>query len=96
MSTHHNMHRAWRQGGRLTAVVAGAAALGGATLGFASAAGAAGNAPKLVKPLGASPSTYLAGYQDTPTGGLASASVTFTVPKISCTTGDKNKSALRV
>ena len=70
------------------------AAFGMATLGFASAAGAAGNAPKLVKPLGASPSTYLAGYQDTPTGGLASASVTFTVPKITCTTSDKNKSAI--
>ncbi len=94
MITRSNMHAAWRQGGRLTAVIAGAAALSVATLGFASATGAAGNAPKVVKPLGASPSAYLAGYQLTPTGGLASASVTFTVPKITCTTSDKNKSAI--
>ncbi len=37
----------------------------------------------------ASSSSYLAGYQATPTGGLASASVTFTVPAVSCTAADK-------
>ena len=74
--------------GRVATLVAGMAALAVATLGFASAAGAAGNAPSLQKPSvieGASASGYLAGYQATPTGGLASASVTFTVPTISCT-----------
>jgi hypothetical protein len=77
------------------------AALAAATLGFASAAGAAGTAPPPqlarpsagVHPLAAGSSAYLGGYQATPTGGLASASVTFTVPKISCTTTDKNKTA---
>jgi hypothetical protein len=84
---------------RLSACFAGLAALGAATLGFASAAGAAGAAPAVaqtpagVHPLGASSSPDIAGYQDTPTGGLASASVTFTVPKISCTTADTNKGA---
>ena len=80
---------------------AGMAALAAATLGFASAAGAAGTAPLPqlarpsagVHPLAAGSSAYLGGYQATPTGGLASASVTFTVPKISCTTTDKNKTA---
>jgi hypothetical protein len=38
----------------------------------------------------ASSSAYLAGYQATPSGGLASASVTFTVPVISCTPADKS------
>ena len=85
---------------RLSACFAGMAALGAATLGFASAAGAAGAAPAVpqtpagVHPLGASSSTNVAGYQSTPTGGLASASVTFTVPKVSCTTADKTKSAI--
>ena len=77
------------------------AALAAATLGFASAAGAAGAAPLPqlakppagVQPLAAGSSPYLAGYQATPTGGLASASVTFTVPKISCTKADKKKGA---
>jgi hypothetical protein len=43
--------------------------------------------------MAAGASTYLAGYRATPTGGLASASVTFTVPKISCTTADGKHSA---
>ena len=91
--------RSFAPGTRLSACFAGVAAIAVATLGFASAAGAAGTAPAIVKPpagvhpLAAGLSTYLAGYQATPTGGLASASVTFTVPKISCTTADKNKSA---
>ena len=82
---------AWRQRGRVTTFVAGIAALAVATLGFASAAGAAGNAPRLEKPAvieGASSSTYLAGYQAIPNGGLASASVTFIVPALSCTAKD--------
>jgi hypothetical protein len=82
------------RGRKLSTALAGAAALAAATLGFASAAGASGTAPAVTKPpaavhpLAAGASTYLAGYQATPTGGLASASVTFTVPKISCTTAD--------
>ncbi len=80
----------------MTALVAGVAALAVATLGFASAAGAAGNAPRLEKPSGiegASSSGYIAGNQATPNGSLASASVTFTVPAISCTTTDIADSA---
>ena len=49
--------------------------------------------PAAVHPLGASSSADIAGYQATPTGGLASASATFTVPRFSCTTGDTNKGA---
>ena len=73
MITRCTMHTAWRRGGELTALVAGMAALAVATLGFASAAGAAGNAPRLEKPSGiegASSSAYLAGYQATPNGRL--------------------------
>jgi hypothetical protein len=83
---------------RLSACFAGLAAIAVGTLGFTSVASAA--APPVLKPpagaqtLAAGSSTYLAGYQATPTGGLASASVTFTVPKISCTTADKTKSAV--
>ena len=91
MITRSNGHIARRHCGRATALVAGMAALAVATLGFASAAGAAGNAPRLDKPSGidgASSSGYLGGYQATPTGGLASASVTFTVPTVSCTPTD--------
>ncbi len=91
MITRGNLLTAQRQRGRATVLVAGMAALAVATLGFASDAGAAGNAPRLEKPSvidGASSSSYLAGYQATPTGGLASASVTFTVPAISCTAKD--------
>ncbi len=39
------------------------------------------------------PSTYLAGYRATPSGGLASANVTFTVPTISCTATDYGREA---
>ena len=93
MTTRSNTHTAWRRRG--TAVVAGMAALSVATLGFASAVGAAGVAgvarttQSLEKPLGASPSDSFAGYQSTPNGGLASASVTFTVPKITCTKSEE-------
>jgi hypothetical protein len=89
MITHSNIHTAWQHRGRAAALVAAMAALSVATLGFASAAGAAGNVPRLEKPSGieaASASTYLAGYQVSPSGGLASASVTFTVPTITACT----------
>ena len=91
--TRSNIHTAWRQRGRVTALVAGTAVLSVATLGLAPAAAAAGTAPRVEKPSGiadASSSAYLAGYQATPSGGLASASVTFTVPAISCTPADKS------
>ena len=91
MITRSKIYAAWH-GGRVATLAAGMAALSVATLGFASAAG--GTTPSLVKPLGASASTYLAGYQATPTGGLASASVTFTVPTVSCTATDKADSAI--
>ncbi len=92
MITSSNTHKSWRRGGKLSAVVAGMAALSVATLGFAGAAGAAGAGAGVTptpqgseKPLAAGTSNRLAGYQATPNGGLASASVTFTVPKITCT-----------
>jgi hypothetical protein len=91
MLTRNDVHAAWRHGGRVTALVAGIVALNVATLGIASAAGAAGNAPPSQKPSAmedASSSSYLAGYEATPSGGLASASVTFTVPAVSCTATD--------
>jgi hypothetical protein len=97
---------------RLTAALAGTAALAVATLGFTSAAGAAGigtaegtaaTAPSLVKPptgfhstgtrFGAGASQNVAGYDVTPSGGLASASVTFTVPAITCSASDKTEGA---
>ncbi len=96
MITRSNMQTAWRHSGRVTTLVAGAAALAVVTLGFTSAAGAVGNTPSLAKPSGieaASSSTYVAGYLATPNGGLASASVTFTVPTISCTAADKGEDA---
>src|SRR6202042_2194181 len=92
MFTRSNTQTSWRRGGKLTAVVAGMAAISVATLGFASAAGAAGVArtpQKGENPSVAGSSTTVAGYQTTPNGGLASASVTFTVPKITCTATDK-------
>lgn len=87
----------FRRGHRLSTALAGMAALAVATLGFAQVAGAAGTAPvkppaglhSSAIPFGASASTYFAGYRATPVGGLASASVTFTVPAISCTANDK-------
>ncbi len=84
-------------GRKLSAAAAGLAALSVGTLGFASGAGAAGGTP-LARPLtiqGAGTSNGVAGYYLGPTGGLASASVTFTVPKITCTTSDKNKDAVQ-
>jgi hypothetical protein len=92
MITRSNTRIAGRNGGKMSAFVAAMAALSVATLGFASAAG--GTESNLVKPFGASASTYLAGYQATPTGGLASASVTFTVPTVSCTATDKADGAI--
>jgi hypothetical protein len=86
-----------RWGRKLSAAAAGLAALSVGTLGFASGAGAAGGTP-LARPLtiqGAGTSNGVAGYYFGPTGGLASASVTFTVPKITCTTSDKNKDAIQ-
>ena len=88
MITRSSIHTAWQHWGRVSALVAAMSALSVATFGFAAAAGAAGNASRFERPLGASASTYLAGYQVTPSGGLASASVTFTVPAISCTAKD--------
>lgn len=89
--TRSKMQAASRGGGKLSAVVVGLAALPVATLGFASTAGAAENAPRSQEPSAienASPSSSVAGYQAAPSGGLASASVTFTVPAISCTASD--------
>jgi hypothetical protein len=83
-----NTRIAGRRGGRVTALVAAMAALTVATLAPTTAATAAENAPSLEKPFGASASTYLAGYQVTPSYGLASASVTFTVPTITCSATD--------
>jgi hypothetical protein len=91
MTTISKMQTASRGGGKLSAVVAAMAALAVVTLGPAWTAGAAGNAPgsQMRSTIeDASSSSYLAGYQATPTGGLASASVTFAVPTISCTATD--------
>ena len=76
--------------------LAATAAFVGATIGFASIAGAA--TPGLrgasdVHPDGASAGTYLAGYRATPAGGLASASATFTVPKLTCTADEQAEDA---
>lgn len=72
--------------------LAGVAAFVGASVGCTSLAGA--SAPMVpsvpaAHPEGASAGTYLAGYQATPAGGVASASATFTVPKFTCTNKDK-------
>jgi hypothetical protein len=77
-------------------VPAAMAAVAVGTVGFASGAGAAPVSvlPKAAAlPPSAGASTYLAGYQVTPSGGLASASVTFTVPSITCTGNDKKTGA---
>jgi hypothetical protein len=76
--------------------LAGTAAFAGATVGFTSFAGATTPmAPSVpaVHPDGVSAGTYLAGYQATPPGGVASASATFTVPKATCTTKDDHDDA---
>ena len=66
-------------------------------------ASAAGTAPALKKPSAARPplihagpttSTYFGGYQATPSGGLASASATFTVPTAKCTPTDVSADAI--
>jgi hypothetical protein len=85
-------------GRRLYVSVAGLAALSVCTLGFTASAGAAGLTtpgltPRVIE--GASSSDELAGYQVSPTGGLASASDTFTVPKITCTKQDKSLGAIQ-
>jgi hypothetical protein len=80
------------RGRKLSAAVAGLAALSVGTLGFASGAGATGPTPLSARPLtveGAGTSDGLAGYLVAPTGGLASASVTFTVPTITCSSAEK-------
>ena len=69
--------------------MAGAAAFVGATAGFTSIAGAATPMVPHAHPDDVSAGTYLAGYQATPPGGVASASATFTVPKATCTKKDK-------
>ncbi len=97
MITRRNMGPVRRHGGRATPLLAVMVALAVATLGFASAVAAAGAVPRLEKPSAladASSSSYLAGYQATPSGGLASASVTFTVPAISCSAKDIADSAI--
>jgi hypothetical protein len=77
--------------------MAGVAALAVGTLGFASTAGAAGTAQRLpAKPLvtnAAGATNYAAGYAVQPSAGLAGASVTFTVPTISCTATDDSDGA---
>ncbi len=90
--------RALRRAGVLSTALAGSLALAAATVGVASAAaGAATPAPGLEKPTvhpeDASASPYLSGYQLTPSGGLASASATFTVPKATCTPAQKSSGA---
>jgi hypothetical protein len=89
---------------RLSAVGAVTAALALATLGIATTAAAGVPGPHIEKPLtqahaAASPdaagsSTYLAGYRDAPAGGLASASVTFTVPTYTCTPAEERFGSL--
>jgi hypothetical protein len=76
--------------------LAGAAGFAAATVGFTPFAGATTPlAPSVpaVHPDGVSAGTYLAGYQATPPGGVASASATFTIPKITCTKKDKANDA---
>jgi hypothetical protein len=70
-----------------------------ATLGISATSGASEPGPRFEMPLTgvhasafpdvAGSSAYLAGYQDTPAGGLASASVTFTVPTFTCSQEDQ-------
>jgi hypothetical protein len=98
MISRTKFNRAFGRMARLFAALTAMAALGVATLGFAAAAGAAGAAPRLQKSparihFGANSSSYLAGYQVTPSGGLASASATFTVPAVSCTAADTDNDA---
>jgi hypothetical protein len=97
MIRHSNARAAAGWGRKVSAAVAGLAALSVGTLGFASGAGAAGGVP-LARHLAieaAGTSNGVAGYYFSPTGGLASASVTFTVPKVTCTKSDKSKDAVQ-
>jgi hypothetical protein len=99
--THLTRHR----GRSLELGAAGAltVAMAATTLGLAATAGGSVPAPEFVKPPtavhtsasadAASSSTYLAGYQSAPSGGLASASVTFTVPAYKCTPAEKSAGA---
>jgi hypothetical protein len=75
--------------------LAGVAALTVGAIALAPSAALAGAAtPPLLKPAGgSSSSTYLAGYQANPNGGLASAGVTFTMPKLTCTAAQDNDGA---
>ena len=65
---------------RVSAACLGLAGAAGLTLGTAPTAVAAS------RDLAASTSSYLAGYQATPSAGLASASAEFKVPTVTCTT----------
>ena len=92
MSNFFTSTAGWRRRA-CTPILAGAAALTVGAIAFAPSAGAAGLSP-LVKPAaGSSSSAYLGGYQATPSGGLASASTTFTMPKLTCTTAQDNEGA---
>jgi hypothetical protein len=71
-----------QHGRRVPAVAAAVAAVALGVVGFAPAAGATGGT-----------SNGVAGYSVEPSGGLASASVTFTVPTISCTRSDDTTGA---
>lgn len=81
----------------VSVAMVGLAALAAGTIGFSSVAGAASAAPRLARPAAiradAGTSNYLAGYKVSPTNGLASASVTFTVPSITCSPTDKSQGA---
>jgi hypothetical protein len=76
--------------------LAGVAAFTVGGIVLAPGAGASGLTPALKSAGGgASSSTFLGGFQAVPTAGLASASATFTIPKITCTPAqDTNGAAL--
>ncbi|HXW35915.1 MAG TPA: hypothetical protein VEJ87_15175 [Acidimicrobiales bacterium] len=75
-------------------MVVAVTALAGAAIAISGNANASIAAAKNTRHTGialvAEESQFLAGYQIAPTGGLASASVTFTVPSFTCTTGEDN------
>jgi hypothetical protein len=102
MIRHNDARATFGWGRKASAVVAGLAAISLGTLSFASGAGAAGAGAAGAAPRaghlaieGTGTSNGLAGYYVGPSGGLASASVTFTVPKVTCTKSDKNKGAIQ-
>ena len=85
MNTSLTPRRAWCRSASASAL-AGVAALTVGGIALAPSAGAAGLAPALTPAGGgASSSTFLGGFQAVPTAGLASASATFTIPRITCT-----------